>query len=164
MAEWLGRALQKLLQRFESARCLKKPRELAGFKFFVYLCTVPLFVLNIALVIVLRMEASELFLLKFTLFPLIAWVFLWGYDKLEHLLLHKYFDWTLRVEKSKNPVSSIKKLFKSAWSSDFKGSKKHLQNISSSGFTKFIVAYFLGVGMVQLGAYGWLKVKWVSQF
>ena len=24
VAEWLGRALQKLVQRFESARCLKK--------------------------------------------------------------------------------------------------------------------------------------------
>ena len=31
MAEWLGRALQKLAQRFESARCLQKLPEKGAF-------------------------------------------------------------------------------------------------------------------------------------
>ena len=35
MAEWLGSALQKLLQRFESARRLKEPSSLLGGFFIV---------------------------------------------------------------------------------------------------------------------------------
>jgi hypothetical protein len=36
VAEWLGRALQKLVQRFESARDLKKPAKRSACGFFCY--------------------------------------------------------------------------------------------------------------------------------
>tara|TARA_B100001250_G_scaffold398623_1_gene407088 strand:- start:17 stop:343 length:327 start_codon:yes stop_codon:yes gene_type:complete len=105
------------------------------------------------------MEKSELIILQFTLLPIIAWVFLWGYDKLEHILLHKYFEWTLRVEGTKRPLTeSIKKLFSCLSERDFKGSAKCLNDISRSGFLKFMLAYAIGVGLVQLGTYGWLQV------
>ena len=105
------------------------------------------------------MEKAELIILQFTLLPIVAWVFLWGYDKLEHVLLHKYFEWTLRVERPQRPLKeSFKKLFRSLSSRDFKNSAKLLNDISRSGFLKFVLAYAIGVGLVQLGTYGWLKV------
>ena len=105
------------------------------------------------------MEQSELIILRFTLLPIVAWVFLWGYDKLEHLLLHRYFEWTFRLEAPKHPLMySFKKLLKCVSSFDFKGSEKHLKDLSKSGFLKFLAAYALGVGLVQLGSYGWLKI------
>ena len=36
MAEWLGRALQKLVQRFESARCLKTQYFVLGFLLYLF--------------------------------------------------------------------------------------------------------------------------------
>jgi len=105
------------------------------------------------------MEQSELIILRFTLLPIVAWVFLWGYDKLEHLLLHRYFEWTFRLETPKHPLMhSFKNLLKCFSSFDFKGSEKHLKDLSKSGFLKFLAAYALGVGLVQLGSYGWLKI------
>ena len=105
------------------------------------------------------MEKSELIILQFTLLPIIAWVFLWGYDKVEHILLHRYFEWTLRLEKPKHPLMySFKKLFKCVSALDFKNSGKHLNDISKSGLLKFLMAYAIGVGLVHLGTYGWLKV------
>jgi len=109
--------------------------------------------------IFMLMEKAELIILQFTLLPIVAWVFLWGYDKLEHVLLHKYFEWTLRVERPQRPLKeSFKKLFRSLSSRDFKNSAKLLNDISRSGFLKFVLAYAIGVGLVQLGTYGWLKV------
>jgi len=105
------------------------------------------------------MEKTELIILQFTLLPIVAWVFLWGYDKLEHVLLHKYFEWTFRVERPKRPLKeSFKRLFASLSARNFKGSLKHLNDISRSGFLKFLFAYAIGVGLVQLGSYGWLKI------
>ena len=105
------------------------------------------------------MEKVELIILQFTLLPIVAWVFLWGYDKLEHVLLHRYFQWTLRIESTKRPLGhSLKKIFKCVSSFNFKKAEKHLKDIARSGFLKFLVAYFLGVGLVQLGTYGWLKI------
>ena len=105
------------------------------------------------------MEKSELIILQFTLLPIVAWVFLWGYDKLEHILLHKYFEWTLRVERPKRPLKeSFKRLFASLSDRDFKESVKLLGDISRSGLLKFMLAYAIGVGLVQLGSYGWLKI------
>ena len=66
--------------------------------------------------IFMLMEKAELIILQFTLLPIVAWVFLWGYDKLEHVLLHKYFEWTLRVERPQRPLKeSFKKLFRLPW-------------------------------------------------
>ena len=107
----------------------------------------------------LLMEKSELIILQFTLLPIVAWVFLWGYDKLEHILLHKYFEWTLRVERPKRPLKeSFKRLFASLSDRDFKESVRLLDDISRSGLLKFVFAYAIGVGLVQLGSYGWLKI------
>ncbi len=36
VAEWLGTALQKLVQRFESARCLQDPPNKEGFLFSIF--------------------------------------------------------------------------------------------------------------------------------
>ena len=114
----------------------------------------------ITLFFFLQMEKSETLILQFTLLPIVAWVFLWGYDKLEHILLHKYFQWTLRVENSKRPLTeSIKTLFSCLSAKDLKGSARCLADISRSGFLKFMLAYAIGVGLVQLGAYGWLKIN-----
>ena len=147
MAEWLGRALQKLLQRFESARCLKTPFYKWGF-----LLHVDFFIFTI-------METEIIMvLMTYTLFPLIAWGFLWLMDKLEHIFVEKYFEWTFRVERPKLPFkTSLKKLYKCVIDGDFKKSKKHLKDISRSGAFKFIVAYFLGVILFKF-SYSWLQL------
>ena len=148
MAEWLGRALQKLLQRFESARCLNAPLFRWGFLLFVvfYIFTA------------MDTEISDL-LLKYTLFPIFGWGFLWLMDQLEHLFIDTYFKWTLRVERPKRPLmDSAKDFFGSVFVFDLKKAQTHLIDISKSGFLKFVVAYFLGVCLVELGEYSWLQI------
>ena len=105
-------------------------------------------------------ESTEVTILKFTLAPLFAWLFLWGYDKLEHIFLHNYFEWTLKDERPKKTLLfSLKKLFESLSSSDFKSAQKHLKAISQSNLLKFAIAYLIGGGLVQTVQYTWLNIN-----
>tara|TARA_B110000093_G_scaffold95781_1_gene103274 strand:+ start:33 stop:398 length:366 start_codon:yes stop_codon:yes gene_type:complete len=98
-------------------------------------------------------------IIKYTLFPIIAWIFLWLMDKLEHMFVEKYFKWTLRVEQPIDPLKiSFKKLFKCVISLDLIKAKTPLKDISRSGLVKFVVAYFIGVCLVEFSSYGWLKI------
>ena len=108
-------------------------------------------------------ESTEVTILKFTLAPLFAWLFLWGYDKLEHIFLHNYFEWTLKDERPKKTLLfSLKKLFESLSASDFKSAQKHLKAISQSNLLKFAIAYLIGVGLVQTVQYTWLNINMKS--
>jgi len=80
-------------------------------------------------------------------------------DQLEHLFVDTYFKWTLRVERPKRPlIDSAKDFFRSVFVFDLKKAQKHLIDISKSGFLKFVVAYVLGVCIVQLATYDWLQI------